>query len=344
MNDVLSVINTLFALMQSQGRRLETVFLIDGIDLLGALGLIMATWHVLMWALDGDFPSFFANLFRHLVKCAILFVMLMSWTSTVHGYFVDNMQAMANRVSGGQSDPTGLVRVLMSAGAAIIEDARSQATQVCEQVPDTTPDGVVIPGASHVECGSNFAETGQGPTAALGSIWTLVKNLPLILLTFLAKGLALVAILLMTLVFVVVVQFGSFLLSIALCLGPVLIPWYVLPATDFLFDGWLKFTIAAGLYKVIAWIMMTIVATGALPAIRSISEQAASQASSNPDAYYAANYLAMCAIALVAGIGAYMMWQVPDIARGIVTGSGGGGLGGFGRGLIAKRFISYGKR
>lgn len=344
MNDVLSVLNTLFALMQSQARSLETVFLPDGLDLLGALGLIMAVWHMLMWGLDGDFPSFFANLFRHIIKCAILFAMLMSWTSTVHDYFVGNMQTMASRVAGSESDPAELVRVLVSAGATIIEDARGEAAQTCEQVPDTTPEGMIIPGATHLECGTSSADTSQGSTGSLGSIWALVKNLPLILLAFFAKALAMLAVLIMTLVFVVVVQFGSLLLSIALCLGPVLAPWYLLPATDFLFDGWLKFTVSAGLYKVVAWLMMAIVTRGVLPAIRSITEQAAAHAGSNPDAYYAANYLAACAMALVAGIGAYMMWQVPEIAKGLVTGSGGGGLGGFGRGFIARRVISGQKR
>ncbi|MBR8428295.1 MULTISPECIES: type IV secretion system protein [Burkholderia] len=335
MNDVISVLNTLFSTMQTTGTGLQTLFLSDGIDLLAALGLIMATWHVFLWLLEGDFPGFFANLFRHLIRCAVILVMLTTWSSTVHSYFVDNMQTMATRVSGGQGNPGDLLRTLVNAASTIMQGVRTQAAQVCQDVPDVTPEGVVIANTNHQECGST-SDTGAN-SAGLSSIWTLVKNLPLILLAFLAKALAIIAITLMTLIFVVVVQFGSFLLDIAFCLGPVLIPWYVLPAGEFLFDGWLKFTVSAGLFKVVAWLMMAIVNSGVLPGIQSLVQQAATQNGTNSDAYYATNYLAMLALALVCGVGAYMMWQVPDIAKGLVSGGGAGGLGGFGKGVIGRK-------
>ncbi|MDR8398466.1 type IV secretion system protein [Paraburkholderia sp. USG1] len=335
MNDVISVLNTLFSTMQTTGTGLQTLFLSDGIDLLAALGLIMATWHVFLWLLEGDFPGFFANLFRHLIRCAVILVMLTTWSSTVHSYFVDNMQTMATRVSGGQGNPGDLLRTLVNAASTIMQGVRTQAAQVCQDVPDVTPEGVVIPNTNHQECGST-SDAGAN-SAGLSSIWTLVKNLPLILLAFLAKALAVIAITLMTLIFVVVVQFGTFLLDIAFCLGPVLIPWYVLPAGEFLFDGWLKFTVSAGLFKVIAWLMMAIVNSGVLPGIQSLVQQAATQNGTNSDAYYATNYLAMLALALVCGVGAYMMWQVPDIAKGLVSGGGAGGLGGFGKGVIGRK-------
>ncbi|MFT4066694.1 type IV secretion system protein [Paraburkholderia sp.] len=335
MNDVISVLNALFAAMQAKGTSLQTLFLSDGMDLLAALGLVMATWHVFLWLLEGDFPGFFANMFRHLIRCAVILVLLTAWSSTVHSYFVDNMQTMASRVSGGEGNPGDLLRALVNAASTIMQGVRTEAAQVCEQVPDITPDGVVIPNTDHQVCGA--ANDAGANSAGLDSIWTLVKNLPLILLAFLAKALAVIAIALMTVIFVVVVQFGSFLLDIAFCLGPVLIPWYVLPAGEFLFNGWLRFTISAGLFKVVAWLMMAIVNSGVLPGIQSLVQQAAAQNGTNSDAYYATNYLAMLALALVCGVGAFMMWQVPDIAKGLVSGGGAGNLGGFGKGAIGKR-------
>ncbi|WP_232343277.1 type IV secretion system protein [Burkholderia pseudomallei] len=190
----------------------------------------------------------------------------------------------------------------------------------------------------HIGCTPRHGLTDNGTdSAGLSSIWTLIRNLPLILLTFLAKALAIAAIVLMTLIFVVAVQFGSFLLDIAFCLGPVLIPWYVLPASEFLFDGWLRFTISAGLFKVVAWLMMAIVESGALPGIQGLVQQAAAQSGTNSDAYYATNYLAMLALALVCGVGAFMMWQVPDIAKSLVSGGAGGGLRGFGKGVMGNK-------
>ncbi|REG58559.1 TrbL/VirB6 plasmid conjugal transfer protein [Paraburkholderia sp. BL6669N2] len=335
MNDVISVLNTLFATMQAKGMSLQTLFLSDGLDLLAALGLVMATWHVFLWLLEGDFPGFFSNLFRHLIKCAVILVLLTAWSSTVHSYFVDNMQTMASRVSGSDGNPGDLLRALVNAASTIMQGVRTEAAQVCEEVPDVTPEGVVIPNTEHQECGS--ASDAGANSAGLISIWTLIKNLPLILLAFLAKALAIIAITLMTLIFVVVVQFGSFLLDIAFCLGPVLIPWYVLPAGEFLFDGWLRFTISAGLFKVVAWLMMAIVYSGVLPGIQGLVQQTATQSGTNSDAYYATNYLAMLALALVCGVGAFMMWQVPDIAKSLVSGGAGGGLRGFGKGVVGNK-------
>jgi TrbL/VirB6 plasmid conjugal transfer protein len=336
MNDVISILNSLFSVMQAKGSGLETLFLSDGLELLAALGLIMATWHTFLWLLDGDFPSFFASQFRHVIKCAILLVMLMSWTGTVHSYFVDNIQAMATRVSGGQGNPGDLVRILVNASSTIMSNARTEATQICEQVPDVTADGVVVPNSIHQQCGTSSSVAVGDVSGGIGSIWTLVKNLPLILLTFLAKGVAIVGIFMMILIFVIVVQFASFLLNVGFCLGPVLIPWYVLPAGEFLFDGWLRFTISAGLYKVVAWLMMAIVYNGALPGIQNLVQQVAMQSGTNSDEYYATNYLSMLALALICGIGAFMMWQVPDIAKGLVTGGGSGSVRGFGKGVIGR--------
>jgi hypothetical protein len=295
----------------------------------------MATWHVFLWLLEGDFPGFFSNLFRHLIRCAVILVLLTAWSSTVHSYFVDNMQTMASRVSGGDGNPGDLLRALVNAASTIMQGVRTEAAQICEEVPDVTPEGVVIPNAEHQECGT--ASDAGANSAGLSSVWTLIRNLPLILLAFLAKALAIIAITLMTLIFVVVVQFGSFLLDIAFCLGPVLIPWYVLPAGEFLFDGWLCFTISAGLFKVVAWLMMAIVYSGVLPGIQGLVQQTATQSGANSDAYYATNYLAMLALALVCGVGAFMMWQVPDIAKSLVSGGAGGGLRGFGKGVMGNK-------
>ncbi|MGE8507046.1 MAG: type IV secretion system protein [Paraburkholderia terricola] len=139
MNDVISVLNTLFAMMQAKGMSLQTLFLSDGFDLLAALGLVMATWHVFLWLLEGDFPGFFSNLFRHLIRCAVILVLLTAWSSTVHSYFVDNMQTMASRVSGGDGNPGDLLRALVNAASTIMQGVRTEAAQICEEVPDVTP-------------------------------------------------------------------------------------------------------------------------------------------------------------------------------------------------------------
>lgn len=95
MDDILSTINQLFAAVQSAGSSLENLFVSDGIDLLAALGLIVATWHTLLWLLDGDFPNYFSMMLRHVVKVAVLLLILTTWSGTVHSYFVSNMQTLS---------------------------------------------------------------------------------------------------------------------------------------------------------------------------------------------------------------------------------------------------------
>ena len=110
-----------------------------------------------------------------------------------------------------------------------------------------TPDGQIVSG-THQEC----AEPSSNPSTSRGlslDLQNMMATLAYTLLAFAAKLIAAAALLLMGLAFVMVIQLGSFLMAFAFCLGPVLIPWFLLPPTEFLFDGWLRFTIVAGLVQ-----------------------------------------------------------------------------------------------
>jgi len=142
-------------------------------------------------------------------------------------------------------------------------------------------------------------------------------------------------------VYVLVVQMGSILLSVAFILGPILVPWYLLPATEFLFTGWLKFTIVAGLYKVVAWLLVTIVIGGVLPALTALLNGITSAVSTNTDDYYGSAYLTYMAVAFVACVGAYMMKMVPNIANGLVSGQARIDTGTFGKGAVGQQLSNF---
>lgn len=317
MDDILSTINQLFAAVQSAGSSLENLFVSDGIDLLAALGLIVATWHTLLWLLDGDFPNYFSMMLRHVVKVAVLLLILTTWSGTVHSYFVSNMQTMADRVAGGSADSNTLANTLVGAIQTVMSGTRTQSHTVCTDVPDYTLDGGIPTGTSHQDC-HDVNDNALDNT----SFWTAFKTLPVVLLTLLAKAIALIAMVLCVLIFVVVVQMGSILLHIAFCLGPILVPWFVFPPTEFLFENWLRAVIGAGLYKVIAWIMMGLVMKGVVPGFNALLQKVAATNGVGSEIYYNTAYLALIALALVASIGAFLMWQVPAIAS---TYAGGGG-------------------
>jgi hypothetical protein len=253
--------------------------------------------------------------------------------------FVNDMEQVAAQVTGGTPDATALLQSVWSGVQEIFSGERANGSSPCETVPDVTADGQVIPGTDHSDC---------TPKAKSG--WQAIKEFPFLILNTLAKVIAACALLLLGLVFVLVIQMGSFMLNIGFCLGPILVPWLMFPPLEFLFDGWIKFTITAGLFKVVAWTLMTIVVKGALPSLQAMVT-AIGQAQAAPDAAtLASQYISMLAMAFVSCVGAFMMWKAEGIAEGLVRGSGSGGAGGFGGGMIgrglrggAKKLVGKGK-
>lgn len=319
--DLISTINSVFTAMQSRSSGLTTLFVPDGFALLFTLGFILCAWHTLLMLLDGDLPNFYANLLRHLVKVAVLLIMLNGWSGEFHNYIVGGTQQMADRISGG-SGVGQVSTVALGAISAIVEGPRKQATAPCETVPDLTPDGQIIAGVTHQDCGGVAAPTSSGVGDALTAIGYFLKNLPLVIVTILVKMLAIIALVLEIIFYIVFVQMGGLLLDLAFMIGPVLIPWYVLPAGEFMFDSWLRFTISAALYKVIATAMMALTAA-TVPSMQALVSQVQNSNGVPSDAYYGTAYLAAIGLAVVAILGTWMMWQVPDIAGRLVGGSTG---------------------
>lgn len=101
--------------------------------------------------------------------------------------------------------------------------------------------------------------------------------------------------------------------AIALALGPIFIPFMVLERTEFLFDGWLKFTINACLTKVIVAVLIAIgvaaftgITTGPGTSVGLLAQ--------------------MLGAVVVAGTIAQMMLSAPQIASSLTSGGSTGGL------------------
>lgn len=128
-------------------------------------------------------------------------------------------------------------------------------------------------------------------------------------------------------------------ISIALILAPIFVPFLLFPRASFMFDGWLRFTIGAGLMKVVGLVMAEI--TGAfMSSLAGLSTQLRAQDAPPLSLNIATNltdignsfsvdifmYFTMVLLAILS---LYLMAQVPTIATGLVSGSGvGGGFGG----------------
>lgn len=321
--DPITTINTLFQTMQSVGSSLDGVLVSEGTDLAFKIAYIMSGWYLLQFLVNGGLPDLMASGLNLLMKGAVIAVMLQGWTTDTRILFVNDMEQVAQTVTGGNTDGTAVLQSVWTGIQEIFSGERSNAASPCETVPDVTADGQVLPGTDHSDC-----------TPKAKSTWQAIKEFPFLILDTIAKAIAAIALLLMGLVFVLVVQMGSFMLNIAFCLGPILVPWLMFPPLEFLFNGWIKFTITAGLFKIVAWTLMTIVIRGALPSLQTMVT-AIGVAQTSPDAAtLASQYISMLAVAFVACVGAFMMWKAERIAESLVAGGGGGGAGGFGGGLI----------
>ncbi|KAF1060801.1 hypothetical protein DX980_20820 (plasmid) [Burkholderia gladioli] len=118
------------------------------------------------------------------------------------------------------------------------------------------------------------------------------------------------------LAYICVYMSGLFVLYIAIAIGPVLIPFQLLRITSFLFDGWLKFLLGAVMYRVITPIALkllggTITALGSATGTLITTGQTA----------IGYSIAAAITIVLLCGLLIALIWQVPKIATGLVSGN-----------------------
>lgn len=147
-------------------------------------------------------------------------------------------------------------------------------------------------------------------------------RIPHILLALIAQlfvGLAMV-------VYLFVILMADVLVAIGLTLGPIMIPFYLMPVLSHLFDGWLRFMITAGFFKLVATIMLALTYNllkeleGVSIAINQIPGTAAAVH------VWSGDMASLSLAVIIAFLSFLMMWQVPSIASALSGGSTGGDL------------------
>lgn len=116
----------------------------------------------------------------------------------------------------------------------------------------------------------------------------------------------------------IVLSFGSIILAKAF--APIMIPFLMIPATSFIFDGWLRFFLSALLMKAVGGFFIKVSDT----LVTSMTQVAESVAlSSNMDGLtlISANFVVYVCLVAMAGLSAYLMTMVPGIANGLINGS-----------------------
>lgn len=308
------VFTTFFTVMQHAGQAMYGRLVPQGYEIVGTLAFIMTAWYLLNLLLGDGFVDFASNMLNMVIKAAVVLVMLGGWTSQLQTLIVNNTESMAQTLSGGTFDAGTPVHTLLTTADILL---RSQDRKELDKPP--------------ASAGSTLGAIASMVTS--GGFWA---NLASLFVSWLITFLAILLLVICTFIYMAVVQMGSFLLALAFGIGPVMVAWYVFPPMDFLFNGWIKFTIGAAFYKLVAMAMMTILAVG-MPQIGILAKQYGAQSSTAN--FFVTNYMPALAICIMCAIAAWMMWQVPHYADGLVSGGTGGRVSGFGSGMIGRSLM-----
>lgn len=123
----------------------------------------------------------------------------------------------------------------------------------------------------------------------------------------------------------IVLAHGSIMLAVAL--APVMVPFMLAPALSFIFDGWLRFLLGAGMIKVVGSFMIGFT-DKLMDGLVNLSAKVAVPKDADFATIMASSMVVYCGLVLMAGLSAYLMMQVPSLATGILSGSAGAGFKG----------------
>lgn len=123
--------------------------------------------------------------------------------------------------------------------------------------------------------------------------------------------------------YIVMFMAGKILVAVAVALGPAFIPWYLLEFTQFITMGWFRFLLSACLYQVVAMIMLKLT-SGLLNSTVNQAQNAVAAGNGEISNHVSFSFASSLTIFLLALLITYMMKNIPAIANGLLSGSGGG--------------------
>ena len=338
--DVAALFNQAFSAVNTAGFALADIFKEEGLILLSVGASGTALWLLLRdYFLASDTVKFLVSLFNLILRMGVVLVIVQSMNGVPRDMFVTATKEASTKITQGSANPVEILKLTMDTISLIADGKRkeSEKSLYCKMHGgwSLNPLDWIID-SRPAEC-VNKDQIG---------FFEILKNLPLILVIFLCQILAIIAMVLMSIAFIVVLQMSYVMLQLGLALGPLLVGLSIIPAVSFLFDGWLRVMIAASLQQLVAWFVAVLITKGVVPTLVSFYDKIDSR--KEADLYFASNEIAMIAIALLGFIAAYMMWQVPGLAQALVAGGSANaqsfGRGMVGRGMAAKILRSGGKR
>lgn len=302
------------------------IFVTDGQDLAATLMLITISWVVVVWMLSSDGATAIGDAIGIVTRYSIVAIMLTGWVGTVGGFFQGNANDLAQRLTGTSSVSETVNLILAGVGRLIVSERSAE--EECKPADmSNAPLDAQVQGLGGMTC---LNKAGTGATSA--SWWTILVNLPMVMMTWLLRLFAMLMMGLFLAAFLTVIFMAEILFGIGLTLGPILAPWLIWQRMEFLFDGWLRFMIAAMLTKIVA-AYMVMATTGLVMGLKTYAELVPVTTGLELLAVDETTAFLLC---VICAIGAFLMWQVPGIAQGLMSGSLGARLQGFGKGFLGQ--------
>ncbi|MBU1666539.1 MAG: type IV secretion system protein [Gammaproteobacteria bacterium] len=126
-------------------------------------------------------------------------------------------------------------------------------------------------------------------------------------------------------IYIFVVLMADVLVVVGLTLGPIMIPFYLMPVLSFLFDGWLRFMITAGFFKLVATVMLGL--TYNLVKELTITSKSLADTSNQLTAgVWVGDLMSLLLAVVISILTLLLMWQVPSIAAALTQGNAGGDM------------------
>lgn len=200
---------------------------------------------------------------RQTIVFSVLATMLAGWSSpvsnfSVSGFFLNSIPAIAENFTPGAGNPTP--QIVDKHVDAIFSLFQVIAPDDGKEVGTLEKLSNAIPGVAFGKKVAKGIVDGKGVGDAV--IDTTFEPINILISTVILL-VAAFFILWSLLTFVFILNAGQVMMYVGLALGPILIPFLLIPNLSFLFDGWLKFMISAALYKVIA-VLIGLLAMGAI--------------------------------------------------------------------------------
>lgn len=183
--------------------------------------------------------------------------------------------------------------------------------------------GYFLPGIHLIHMGMVTFEAVKNLPWTTGSIWNLtfsthflVSLVTMIFILALSGGMFVAAIL-----YIGIAMLSMLLVSVAIAIGPIFIPFFVLEFTSFLFNGWFRFLLVASMYRLVGGVIIAIIERFIeLVALSGGSTSLIYKVGTNPTAYSVSLFAAAGDILVVAVL-VFLVLEIPKVSSQIANGA-----------------------